>query len=543
MTTRSTFSRLLSNHAGDPGRPIWVFVPYDQLTDRIGPLARHGPEEIGIVLVESRWKACRRPYHKQKLALVLANMRHFALEQARRGVAVRYLMADGPYREALRPVAEELGPLMVMEPAERELRVDLAPLFTAGLLLLRPHEGWLTSSEQFAASQDGPPWRMDPFYRHVRKETGVLMEGGRPAGGRFSLDAENRRPWPGEPPAPSAPDFPVDDIKAEVAELVEAVFADHPGELDLDHLPATRVDADHLWSWAKEECLVHFGPFEDAMSRRSGGLFHTRVSALLNLHRLLPAQVVGDALALDLPLASQEGFVRQVMGWREFVRHVHAATDGFRCGPEGFALESGGVSAERSFAAGEDRPGAPNFLGAATPLPPAYWGTPSGLACLDQVVGQVWREGWSHHITRLMVLSNIALLIDVDPRELTDWFWIAYADAFDWVVEPNVLGMGAFAAGELMTTKPYVSGSNYIAKMSDFCDSCAFDPDVSCPLRDLYWAFLARHEEKLAGIPRMRLPYASLAKRGAERRRRDQRTFEAVRQRLGDGQILSPPPP
>jgi len=290
---------------------------------------------------------------------------------------------------------------------------------------------------------------------------------------------------------------------------------------------------------------------------------------------------VADVEAADVPLPSKEGFLRQVWGWREFVRHVHEATDGLRRGydaaPEGerpaALVESGDTSAadegapweavdaepveppdgarawrqlagaaERAVAAWSADPGAaPDHLGSRRPLPPVFWGgAPSGLACLDGVVDDVWREGWSHHITRLMVLSNLATLLDVAPRELTDWFWVAYVDAFDWVVEPNVLAMGSFATGELMTTKPYVSGAAYLDRMGDACAGCAFHPKRDCPVTPLYWAFLERHREPLEGGRRLAMPYASLKRRGDERRERDRRAFEAVSAALAAGERLTP---
>jgi deoxyribodipyrimidine photolyase-related protein len=504
---RRALSSASAGHAR--GRRRWLFVPYDQLSDGVGPLSNESPRELGIVLVESPWKGSRRPYHKQKLALVLANLRHFALAQAGRGVAVRHLVHDGPYRDALAPLVEELGPLRVQRPAERELREDLAPLVRDGALEEVPHEGWLTTRALFdQAFPEGPPYRMDAFYRIVRKETGILMENGKPLGGKYSHDAANRQPWKGDPPAPAPPRFPRDEIKEEVADLVASRFADHPGAVDLDGLPATDDDAETLWSWAREECLPRFGPYEDAMSVRSTGLFHTRISPLLNLHRLLPRRVLDDVLALDLPLPSREGFVRQLLGWREFVRHVHDATDGFAGIP------------------------VPDGAG----LPPAFWeGSPSGLFCLDRVVEDVWREGWSHHITRLMVLSNLATLLDLSPRELTDWFWTAYVDAYDWVVEPNVLGMGTYALGDLMTTKPYVSGAAYIDRMSDYCGSCRFHPKKSCPVTPLYWAYLARHREALRDNPRLFMPMNSLEKRPTAKRRGDATLFETAREVLARG--------
>jgi deoxyribodipyrimidine photolyase-related protein len=355
---------------------------------------------------------------------------------------------------------------------------------------------------------------MDRFYRWVRQATGVLMEGGKPLGGRYSFDGENREVWRGIPPAAREPEFPLDPVKEEVLALVERLFPDHPGELRPGHLPATLQEAQATWRWAREACLPHFGPFEDAMSVQSTTLFHTRISSLLNLHRLLPRELMADVLEMELPLASKEGFIRQLLGWREFVRHVHGATDGFRTLPEG------GIRRGR-------------------PLPAAWWGTPSGLHCLDHVVADVWREGYSHHITRLMVLANLATLLEVDPRELTDWFWVAYTDAYDWVVEPNVLGMGTFATGDLMTTKPYVSGTPYIRKMSDYCDGCALDPDRTCPVSELYWAFLERHRDRLHGNRRMALPLASASRRSEGRRAADARVAREVQRALAAGERVT----
>jgi deoxyribodipyrimidine photolyase-related protein len=534
---RSAFARELERRGSDPRKRRWLFVPYDQLSDAIGPLSRHAPSELGIVLLESPWKAARRPYHKQKLALVLANLRHFALEQAARGVAVDHRVVSGSYGQALRSIAAEKGGLVCMQPAELELRRDLEPLVRDGLLDLVPHEGWLTTAEDFRASQKGgAPWRMDAFYRHVRRAGGWLMDGdGKPLGGKFSFDSDNREAWHGEPPAARPPEFAADDVTAEVAELVTERFAAHPGDVQLASLPATSRQAVALWTWAKRECLPSFGAYEDAMSTSSRTLFHSRVSALVHLHRLLPRQLVEDVCGLDIELRSKEGFVRQVLGWREFMRHVHAETDGFRRMPKGFEV--------RSEAQGEPADGAgarPSYLGACAPLPAAYWGKPSGLRCLDEVVRSVWDDAYSHHITRLMVLANLATLLDVSPRELTDWFWVAYADAYDWVVEPNVLAMGSFGVGPLLTTKPYVSGAAYIDRMSDYCKGCAFDPRTNCPITPLYWAFLERRRKQLADNPRLRMPYATLGKRSAADRARDRRVFAHVREVLGESECLTP---
>jgi deoxyribodipyrimidine photolyase-related protein len=550
----SAFRRELAARQTEPAGRRWLFVPYDQLTDGVGPLSREDPTELGIVLIETRWKARRRPYHRQKLALLLSNLRHFALEQAGRGVAVRHVTGDGPYSELLEPLVTELGPLRSMQPAERELRSDLAPLVRKQRIEIIPHEGWLTTSARFeAAFAGGKRWRMDGFYRHVRRETGILMRDGKPVGGKLSFDSDNRKPWRGDPPAPKPPRHPLDEIKQEVIDRVDAEFSDHPGRIDPGALAATAKDAERTWRWARRHCMEHFGPFEDAMSRHSRTLFHTQISALLNLHRLLPARIVADVASMDIPIASQEGFIRQVLGWREFVHHVHDATDGFRSLPDGFeppresAPGDGGYArwSGKRWRSGRaptrvDGGASPSALDASASIPPAFWGTTSGLACLDTVTSEVWDTGYGHHITRLMVLSNLATLLGISPREVADWFWVAYTDAYDWVVEPNVLGMGTFALGDLFTTKPYVSGAAYIDKMSDYCGKCAFSPKKDCPITPLYWSFLERNEGALRENPRMAMPLRSLARRSDARREQDARVANWARAALDKGERLEP---
>jgi deoxyribodipyrimidine photolyase-related protein len=549
----SLFTHELNQRQPKIGKRQWVFVPYDQLSDQIGPLSRQQPGSLGVILIENTWKASLRPYHKQRLAFIVTNLRHFALEQAQRGLAIRYMVSNRPYCQTLEPLIAELGPIVTMMPAERELRLDLQPLIDSKGLLILPHEGWLTTTEQFQSARGKSPlWLMDSFYRRVRKDTDILMQAGKPMGGKFSLDAANRLPWHGHPQAPTPPTFETDPITQEVGRLVEDKFKEHPGHLDLEKIPASREDADKLWSWAKRECLEMFGPYEDAMSSLSRGIFHTRISPLLNIHRLLPREIIEDVNKMNLPLSSKEGFIRQVLGWREFVFHVHLQTDGFRLLPSGSPARGqspgdGGFSRWRgrkwippkappTFDAGA----APSFLGCQEHLPPAFWGQSSGLTCLDTVVKSVWQEGYSHHITRLMILANLATLLDVCPRELTDWFWVAYTDAYDWVVEPNVLGMGTYALGDLMTTKPYVSGTPYIHKMSDYCQLCSFTPKTNCPISSLYWAFLTRHADMLQANPRMKLVMASAAKWSPSKKDHDQAVFEKSSRILANGERLDP---
>ncbi|MBD3297845.1 MAG: deoxyribodipyrimidine photolyase, partial [candidate division Zixibacteria bacterium] len=457
------------------------------------------------------------------------------------------------YHTILKRLTTKYGSIRVMEPAERELRTDLSPWVQTGTLTVIGHEGWLTTREQFReACLEKTSWRMDAFYRLVRKQHNVLMQNGKPIGGKFSLDADNRQPWTGQPPLPTPPRFIPDAITSEVGALIEEQFADHPGAIDLEALPATQAHADKLWSWARRECMHHFGPYEDAMTHTSTGLFHTRISPLLNIHRLLPRAVVDDVLKLEIPLSSKEGFLRQVLGWREFMHHVHVETDGFRKmpgrrttvakapGDGGWSTATGRswrpAKAQKTAEGGAT----PNYLRARRKVPPVFWEQESGLFCLDEVVRSVWTEGYSHHITRLMILSSLATMLDVTPRDLTDWFWCAYQDAYDWVVEPNVLGMGTFAVGDLMTTKPYISGAAYIDRMSDYCSQCRFNPKKNCPVTNLYWAFLSRNSEMLSSIHRMQPVMRGVKKRTSKQRQEDDRIFRKVSNLLRNGREITP---
>jgi deoxyribodipyrimidine photolyase-related protein len=450
-------------------------------------------------------------------------MRHFALEQALRGCRIVYGESPTSFTDGLITLQQQWNwsELLCNRPAERELRVELDAARTQGFrITFTADTAWLSTTADFDTAFPPRPttkpgqrtYLMDTFYRAMRQKTGILMSHGKPVGGKYSLDAENRLPWRNELPVPVRPTFPPDAITLEVMAMIEQRHPDTFGELEGFDLPVTRADAESAWAFALHHCLPHFGPWEDAMSTEHPDLFHSLTSPLVNLTLLRPRQLVEDVAeahaAGAVPLASAEGFIRQLLGWREFIRHIHEATDGFR------TLESNA---------------APNALNAHHDLPPVYWGTPSGMACMDTVVAGVVANGWSHHITRLMVLSNLATLCGFSPRQLTDWFWFAYIDAYDWVVEPNVLGMATFADGGLTATKPYVSGAAYINKMSDFCGKCALNPKLtlgpgSCPFTALYWSFLERNEAVLAPLNRMAMPLATMRKRSATER-------DALRQR------------
>ena len=524
-------SQMKSSHPADA--LTWWYLPYDQLNLELLP----NLDSVGIVLIESEKQAKRRPYHKQKLCYILSNMRHFATEIASKGIPIVYVMTNEQYDEPLRALVQEFGPINMHRAAERELRSTLAELIKDESIIEHPHPGWLTPQNWFTETVGNePPFRMDRFYRRVRKEKGWLMEGDSPVGGKFSHDADNRQPWRGEHQLPKAPAYTTDDIDDEVIEFVNHRFAEHPGDARLDHLPTSYDDHRQALGFLSD-ILTLFGPYEDAMTKESRGLFHSRLASSVNIHRVLPQEVIDVVVEANVPLNSQEGYLRQMI-WREYVHHVHEVTDGFHS----LDIEStvppnrtAGWPMEQDM----DKTGHPNHLKQTKSLPMAYWGQTSGMDCLDWAVESVMDEAWTHHIPRLMVLSNLAQLMDIEPRQLTDWLHASFVDAFDWVVEPNVLGMGTYALGDAMMTKPYVSGSPYIKKMGDFCSSCEFHPAKTCPISPLYWAYFERHKDAFAGNHRLAMTLRTLSKRSEEKKKLDRETFENVTRTLSQGKSLA----
>ena len=514
----------------------WVYHAYDRLTMDAGPLAELGPIKAGLILVESPAKLVPRPYHKKKLALVLSSERHFAMEAAERGFPVIYVRNYQSFGDGLLEAQRDflLAEIQVMQPAERELRMDLGRAQARGLRLkIVPDVTWLSTEEDFDHVFKRSPgsalghFLMDRFYRAMRQKTGLLMQNGRPVGDQYSFDVYNRQPYKGQVTVPKRPSYPPDSITREVLELVERVSPQNFGTLEGFDWPCTSRDVQHFWRFALKHRLPHFGPYEDAMSANQRDLFHSKISALMNLSRILPKQVVQDVAEAygkgHSSLASAEGFIRQVLGWREFMRHMHRVTDGYRK-----------LDVYYEPPKPHNSGATPSALHATLSLPAAYCGVESGMNCVDTVVAQVLEEGWSHHITRLMVLSNLATLCGFSPRELCDWFWFAYVDAYDWVVEPNVLGMGTYADNGLTATKPYVSGAAYINRMSDYCRGCQYDPKKSvgpgsCPFTALYWTFLERHRATLGGNVRLAMQYRTLDKKIAkERKQLRERAQQAI---------------
>ena len=517
----------------------WVFLLYDQLNLSLIPFHDEHPTETGLILIESIAKGTSRPYHKQKIAVLISNMRHFAIEAQKKGHPVSYIMTKEDYSVTLQNLGG-LGTIHTIRAAEKSTRDELSPLIDSGLLIEHPHNGWITPIDWFTeALGTKPPFRMAPFYQKFRQETGILMHDSKPIGGKYSFDSENRSPWDGMHDLPEPPSYRRDNIDLEVEELVNSRFEEHPGSVDLSAQPTTISQANDALDYAIS-VLPLFGKYEDAMTTQSRGLFHSRLASVLNLSRLLPMDVVDRVLSTDAPINSVEGFIRQIV-WREYVHHIHVVTDGFQNLEVNRTLntenDAGWWKSERK---GVDPKHNPNHLSQNRKLPVAYWGEKSGLNCLDQTVQSVMEDGWTHHIPRLMVQSNIASLLDVNPRELTDWFHASFIDAYDWVVEPNVMGMGTYALGDSMMTKPYVSGTPYINRMGDYCKSCSLDPKKTCPISSLYWAYLERHRSAFEGNFRMSMPLRTLSKRSENKKIDDRIVFESVYESLSAGRIWRP---
>jgi deoxyribodipyrimidine photolyase-related protein len=491
-----------------------VLVLGDQLTRDAGPLADADPAETRVLMVESREILDGGPHHAQKLVLVLSAMRHFASELRAAGFEVDYKRHDDPAADAFASaVAEHLDgagahELVLMTPNDHGVAGPIEDAAeTAGVpFRLAANALWATDETLYDDWAEGrTSLRMEGFYRDVRRATGILMEDGEPAGGRWNFDGDNREPPDPDVRPPEAPRYEPDEITEAVIGEVEDRFPNAWGRSRPFAWPVTRDQALDALDRFCADRLRHFGTYQDAILTGEPLMWHSGLSVPLNLGLLHPREVVDTALAYAgdgrrrIPLNAVEGFVRQVIGWREFVHHVYRTR-------------------------GDDMRGR-NELGADQPLPPAYWGAPTDLRCLATTMDQLERLGYTHHIQRLMVLGNIAQIVGVDPAEVLAWFTATHLDALDWVMVPNVLGMSQYADGGVMTSKPYAAGANYVNRMSDACGACRFDPkakegDEACPLTAWYWAFLDRHQDRLAGNPRMNMILGSWRKRDEDAKTR-----------------------
>jgi len=482
----------------------------DQLSHDIAALKGLDPARDVVLMMEVGGENTYVRHHKQKIVLVLSAMRHFAAELRGRGVMVDYVRLDDPRNSGdltgeVQRAAERLGPdrLVVTEPGEWRVQAMIEgwEALTGRPVEVRADDRFFASRARFAAWARGRrTWRMEHFYREMRREHAILMEGAAPAGGEWNFDAENRKSLPASVTPPDRARFEPDAMTRDVTAMVEQRFGDHFGELDDFGWAVNRQDALRALVNFIDVGLPRFGDYQDAMKAGAPFLFHSLLAPALNIGLLSPREVCVAAEAAwrsgAAPLNAVEGFVRQILGWREYVRGVY------------WTLMPGY----------ETR----NALQATRPLPAFYWTGETPMRCLRQAVGDTSRYAYSHHIQRLMVTGNFALLAGVAPREIERWYLAVYADAFEWVEMPNTLGMAVFADDGQMASKPYAASGAYINRMSDFCSGCAYDVkrktgEGACPFNYLYWAFLIRSRDRLASNPRLAMPYRTLAAWSSER--------------------------
>ena len=486
------------SHNGDGSRLRLLLG--DQLSPDIATL-RHADRGRDVILMaEVDGEATYVPHHKKKIAFVFSAMRHFAAELSAAGWQVDMVLLDDPANSGsiigeVERALERHGcaGVTVTEPGEwrlldefRQLRERLPVPFE-----ILEDDHFICSKSAFAAWANGrKQMRMENFYRQMRRKTGILMDGDAPVGGRWNYDSENRKP-PGKGLAFPAPkDFPNDAITRDVLGLVEKRFAHHFGELLPFWFGVTRAEAEQAFEHFVESGLPSFGDYQDAMFQGQRFLSHAVISLYLNAGLLDPLAVcrrVEEAYHDGhVPLNAAEGFIRQVLGWREYIRGIYW----------------------------REMPGyvGRNFFGHDRPLPDFYWSGETEMSCLRACVEQTREDAYAHHIQRLMVTGNFAMLTAVDPRAVHEWYLAVYADAYEWVELPNTLGMSQFADGGLLGSKPYAASGNYINRMSDYCSSCRYKvkektgPDA-CPFNYLYWDFLRRNRDKLGPNPRLAQVY------------------------------------
>ncbi|CAM3120596.1 MULTISPECIES: cryptochrome/photolyase family protein [Methylobacterium] len=487
------------------------FVLGDQLNRRVSSLLDLDPERDVVLLVEVRDEATYVRHHKQKIAFLFAAMRHFGAELEAEGVAVDYVrLTDlgntGSFTGELERAVARHAPTSVVVTEPGEWRVwEMMQDWREALPVpveIRSDNRFLCPRMDFARWAEGRHHlRMETFYRGMRRRTGLLMDGGEPVGGRWNFDPDNRKRLPKGHRLPDRIGFQPDAITREAIALVEREFASHFGDLATFSWPVTRADALAALKHFIEQCLSTFGDYQDAMKAGAPYLYHALLSPPLNAGLLTAEEVCWAAERAyrdgTAPLNCVEGFIRQILGWREYVRGVYWARM-----PE--YRET-------------------NALDAGRDLPWFYWSGETKLNCIANVVADTRRHAYAHHIQRLMVTGNFALIAGLDPAQVEEWYLIVFADAYEWVELPNVHGMVLWADGGVMGSKPYAASGAYIDRMSDYCARCAYDVKVkagpdACPFNYLYWNFLIENADTLSGNPRMAMPYRTLRGMSDQRR-------------------------
>ncbi|MGF1478948.1 MAG: cryptochrome/photolyase family protein [Cyanophyceae cyanobacterium] len=468
---------------------IGVWILGDQLWAEQAALAscdRRTP----VILVESSEYVQQRPYHRQKLVLVWSAMRHFAQQLRVAGWSVTYAMADEFEAPLQRWIAEHnVTELRIMSPTDRPFAQLIRQLSLPCSVNWIPNNHFLWSADEFGRwAESRKRLVMEDFYREGRQRFQILMAEAKPVGGQWNLDKQNRKPPRRQLTTPEALWFEPDDITRTTIERVKTLTGGY-GAVEPFRWGVTRQQAVAVLESFLSDRLPLFGPYQDAMMTGEETMWHALLSPYFNIGLLRPMEAINAAEKAfydrDLALNSVEGFIRQVLGWREYMHGIYHYLG------EEYAQK--------------------NWLNHTQPLPHFYWdSTQTEMNCLRQVLSQVERTGYAHHIQRLMVLSNFALIVGVVPQEIENWFHAAFIDAYDWVMQTNVIGMGQFADGGILASKPYASSANYINRMSDYCQRCVYSRRdrtgaKACPFNFFYWDFLARHTDQLHNQGRMNL--------------------------------------
>lgn len=503
-----------------------VIILGDQLDAVSAAFDGFDPRRDRVWMAEVVGEATHVWSHQARIALFLSAMRHFRDRLRNQGWPVAYRSLDeadnqGTLAAELRRAILLHRPerLIAVEPGEWRVEQMLRDVAreTGVPLEVRPDRHFLCTREEFGRFAAGrKQLRLEFFYRHMRRRTGVLMRDGHPVGGRWNLDADNRGSFPRTGPGRLTPPraFPPEEITRQVLRLVAARFPDHPGKLDRFDWPVTAEQAQQALDDFIDHRLPHFGQYQDAMWAGEPWLYHSRLSAAMNLKLLDPRAVIAAAECCfpdRASLASVEGFIRQILGWREYVRGVY-----WLHMPD--YLER-------------------NALRARLPLPSCFWTGQTEMNCLREALRQTLDFGYAHHIQRLMVTGLFAMLLGVDPRQVHQWYLAVYVDAVEWVELPNTLGMSQYADGGVMSSKPYVASGKYLQRMSNYCQGCRFDPEQrtgeqACPFTTLYWDFLDRHRERLRGNARMTMQLKNLDRLASKDLQVIRQQAAALRQRV-----------
>lgn len=503
----------------------------DQLSSQLDIVAGADKGKDVFLLAEVMSEATYVRHHVKKIAFLFSAMRHYAEALRTAGHSVRYVALDDDANsqsldgEILRAV-EALKPsrVVITEPGEWRLRerFEVLRLALPVPLDILPDTRFLCSHAEFKAWAEGRrELRMEYFYREMRRRHDILMQpDSKPAGGRWNFDSDNRKPPKAGLDSPQRLSFRKDAITLDVLDLVRRRFPDGYGRLEPFHFAVTRRQALRELDHFIAHILPGFGDYQDAMVRGEPFLRHSLLAAYINAGLLYPLEVCRKAEAAfrdgTAPLNAAEGFIRQILGWREFVRGIY-----WRFMP-GYVEH--------------------NALGATEALPWFYWSGETRMACMREAFAHTHDHAYSHHIQRLMITGNFALLAGIDPKAVHQWYLAVYADAYEWVEAPNTIGMALYADGGILASKPYAASGNYIKRMSNFCDGCAYDPSVSigdcaCPFNALYWDFLARHRERFGGNARMPYVYGNWDKMGAEKQAALRRQAEVHLAAMREGRL------